>query len=210
MANRVRNAILRDGIRDSGCGAKGFRRACIEHIVPFNSTHRFLGAMMRSAGFRLVECPVRHHPRQHGVSKYGIGNRLWRGIYDLIGVGWLVRRYVVIRVEGEDSARFFNGAVPFPAGVRNTRRADFLWPVLSAVDCIGGEEAQRGAGGLLVYEWCRLVYAADIRHGDPLSQWNLQPRLQQRHLCAQPGAGVAGEGCADAPGGNCSSIARQG
>ncbi|MBI3118634.1 MAG: glycosyltransferase family 2 protein [Candidatus Hydrogenedentes bacterium] len=102
VANAVRNALLNDGIRDAGCGAKGFRKACIEHIVPFNGAHRFLGALLRSAGFSIVESPVRHHARQHGISKYGIGNRLWRGIYDLLGVGWLTRRYVVIRVEGEE------------------------------------------------------------------------------------------------------------
>ena len=55
-----------------------------------------------AAGYRLLECPVTHHPRTHGVSKYGIGNRLWRGIHDLVGVAWLRRRTVVIRVEGED------------------------------------------------------------------------------------------------------------
>ena len=46
--------------------------------------------------------PVTHHPRIHGESKYGIGNRLWRGIYDMVGVAWLRKRYVVIEVEGEN------------------------------------------------------------------------------------------------------------
>lgn len=99
VANRVRNAVLRDGIRDSGCGTKGFRREVIPHLISFNGVHRFFAALVRSAGFSIVECPVDHHPRVHGVSKYGISNRLWRGIYDLIGVGWLVRRYVPYRIE---------------------------------------------------------------------------------------------------------------
>jgi dolichol-phosphate mannosyltransferase len=94
VANKVRNAILHDGIRDSGCGVKGFRRAVIPHLVCFNGVHRFFAAVVRGAGFTITECPVHHHPRVHGVSKYGISNRLWRGIYDLIGVSWLVRRYV--------------------------------------------------------------------------------------------------------------------
>ena len=101
VANRVRNALLRDGIRDSGCGSKGFRRHCVEHLVPFNGMHRFMAALLRNAGCTIVECPVSHHARHSGVSKYGLNNRLWRGIYDLIGVAWLTRRYVVIRVEGE-------------------------------------------------------------------------------------------------------------
>lgn len=102
VANKVRNALLHDGIRDSGCGSKGFRKCCIEHLVAFNGMHRFIAVVIRAAGFTIVECPVTHHPREHGVSKYGIGNRLWRGIYDLFGVGWLRKRFVAPRVEGEE------------------------------------------------------------------------------------------------------------
>lgn len=102
IGNGVRRMILDDGIRDAGCGSKGFRRACVEHIIPFNGVHRYFAVMVRNGGLTLTECPVTHHPRVHGVSKYGIHNRLWRGIYDLIGVGWLRRRYVTFRVEGED------------------------------------------------------------------------------------------------------------
>jgi len=99
VANVVRNFFLHDGIRDSGCGTKGFRRAIVPHLVAFNGVHRFFAAVVRNAGFSIVEMPVQHHPRVHGESKYGIGNRLWRGIYDLIGVGWLVRRYVPYEIE---------------------------------------------------------------------------------------------------------------
>lgn len=102
IANAVRQAVLKDGIRDAGCGTKGFRRRCVEHIVPFNGVHRFFAVMMRNAGLTIQECEVTHHPRLHGVSKYGIHNRLWRGIYDLFGVRWLARRYVTYRVEGEE------------------------------------------------------------------------------------------------------------
>lgn len=101
VANKVRNAILKDGLRDTGCGTKGFRRHCVPCLVAFNGAHRFFAAVLRSAGMTITECPVRHHPREHGVSKYGVGNRLWRGIYDLIGVGWLQRRLVFPSVEGE-------------------------------------------------------------------------------------------------------------
>jgi len=99
VANIVRNGMLHDGIRDSGCGIKGYRRECLPHIPPFNGVHRFIAVFIRRAGFRLVECPVRHHPRRHGVSKYGIGNRLWRGIFDLVGVAWLRKRFIVPEVE---------------------------------------------------------------------------------------------------------------
>ena len=49
----------------------------------------------------LTETDVTHHPRVHGTSKYGLHNRLWRGLYDLFGVAWLRRRYVAWEVEGE-------------------------------------------------------------------------------------------------------------
>ena len=101
VANWVRDAVLRDGIRDAGCGSKGFRRCCVEHIVPFNGAHRFFAVMMRTAGFTIAECAVTHHPRVHGTSKYGINNRLWRGLFDLVGVSWLKRRYVTFEVEEE-------------------------------------------------------------------------------------------------------------
>ncbi len=100
VANRVRRAILNDGIRDTGCGTKGFRKSCVPHFVCFNGAHRYFAVMVRAAGLTLTECPVSHHPRVHGTSKYGVNNRLWRGIYDLVGVGWLQKRYVCYEVEG--------------------------------------------------------------------------------------------------------------
>jgi dolichol-phosphate mannosyltransferase len=102
IANAVRQSLLQDGVRDAGCGSKGFRRHCVKHIISFNGQHRFFAVMMQVAGMSIVECEVTHHSRQFGESKYGISNRLWRGIYDLFGVRWLKRRYVPIAVEGED------------------------------------------------------------------------------------------------------------
>jgi dolichol-phosphate mannosyltransferase len=98
VANRVRNAILHDGIRDSGCGSKGFRRHCVPHLVAFNGIHRFFAVFVRAQGYTIVEHPVQHHARHSGVSKYGINNRLWRGLYDLIGVAWLRRRQVFFTI----------------------------------------------------------------------------------------------------------------
>ena len=102
VANTVRNAILHDGIRDSGCGIKGFRRECVRDLVAFNGLHRFLAVFLRAQGFGIVECPVTHHPRHAGISKYGINNRLWRGLYDLVGVAWLRKRQVFYRVRPEN------------------------------------------------------------------------------------------------------------
>ena len=105
VANAVRNAVLHDGIRDSGCGAKGIRRECVQYIVAFNGVHRFMAAILRRAGCSIVECPVKHHPRQHGVSKYGTLDRLGRGVVDLLGVAWLLRRSVYPRIEPNETAQ---------------------------------------------------------------------------------------------------------
>lgn len=102
FANAIRRWWLDDDIIDAGCGSKGFRRKCVEHMIPFNGMHRYFGVMMKRAGMRIADVEVTHHPRQHGVSKYGIMDRGLRGVYDLFGVAWLRKRYVTARVEGEE------------------------------------------------------------------------------------------------------------
>ncbi|MCK5862629.1 MAG: glycosyltransferase family 2 protein [Candidatus Hydrogenedentes bacterium] len=101
VANGVRNGILHDGLHDASCGIKGFRRECVPHIIAFNGIHRFMGAILKAAEKSVTESVVNHHPRIYGKSKYGIGNRLWRGIYDLVGVTWLQRRYITPEIESE-------------------------------------------------------------------------------------------------------------
>ena len=56
---------------------------------------RFLPTFFQRAGLHFVEIPVNHRPRKGGISKYSIGGRAWRGIYDLVGVGWLMKRRVI-------------------------------------------------------------------------------------------------------------------
>ncbi len=94
VANTVRRAFLADGVRDTGCSLKAFDRRHVEHLVPFDSLHRFLPAVFRAAGLRIVEIDVNHRPRRFGVSKYGNLSRAVRGIYDLVGVAWLLRRKI--------------------------------------------------------------------------------------------------------------------
>ncbi len=94
VANGVRRAVLGDRISDIGCSFKAYRREALEHVPQFVGFHRFLPALCTFRGARLVEVPLTHRARRHGVSKYGIGNRLWRGINDLVGVHWLRERMV--------------------------------------------------------------------------------------------------------------------
>lgn len=101
IANATRRAVLGDRVTDIGCSLKAYRREALEGLPMFVGMHRFLPALCAFRGARVVEIPVRHRPRLRGVSKYGMGNRLWRGIHDLIGVAWLKRRLVRYRVRGE-------------------------------------------------------------------------------------------------------------
>ena len=91
-ANAVRNAILHDGTRDTGCGLKAFRREVFLAMPYFDGLHRFLPALVRREGFDIAYVEVIDRPRHSGVSNYGFFDRLWIGIMDLAGVWWLIRR----------------------------------------------------------------------------------------------------------------------
>jgi dolichol-phosphate mannosyltransferase len=92
VANAVRSRILRDATPDTGCGLKLFERAAFLELPYFDHMHRFLPALFQRDGWQVVSVPVNHRARVRGVSKYGTWNRLWVGIVDLRGVGWLIRR----------------------------------------------------------------------------------------------------------------------
>jgi len=91
-ANAIRNAILHDGTRDTGCGLKAFRREVFLMMPYFDGLHRFLPALVRREGYDIVYVDVIDRPRHSGVSNYGFFDRLWIGILDLFGVWWLIRR----------------------------------------------------------------------------------------------------------------------
>jgi dolichol-phosphate mannosyltransferase len=92
IANGVRNGILRDGTRDTGCGLKAFPREVFLSMPYFDGLHRFLPALVRREGFEIAYVDVIDRPRHSGVSNYGFFDRLWIGIMDLAGVWWLIRR----------------------------------------------------------------------------------------------------------------------
>jgi dolichol-phosphate mannosyltransferase len=93
LANGVRAALLGDATPDTGCGLKMFTREAFLELPAFDHMHRFLPALFIRAGGRVVSVPVNHRPRTRGASKYGTLDRLWVGIFDLMGVFWLQRRW---------------------------------------------------------------------------------------------------------------------
>ncbi|HET6348209.1 MAG TPA: glycosyltransferase family 2 protein [Candidatus Krumholzibacteria bacterium] len=94
IANSFRNAITGDRIQDVGCSLRVFYRRCVIDVPVFNGMHRFLPTLVRMNGYRVVEVPVGHRARRYGRTKYGVNNRLWRGIADCLAVRWMKARAV--------------------------------------------------------------------------------------------------------------------
>ena len=101
IANRVRDRFTRDGVHDTGCTLKAFRRQAIQGLHLYRGMHRFLPALLQMEGMRVTEVSVSHRPRQAGVSKYGNWGRLWAGLADLFAVRWMARRRLEYEVEEE-------------------------------------------------------------------------------------------------------------
>jgi len=110
IARLARRIVLGVDFRDSGCNLRVFKRSVLEALPPFDGLHRFMPILAHGAGAVVKEMPVTHHPRTAGRTKYGIGNRLGRGIYDLAMVRWYLRRQIKTLAPVESSV-----ATPAPA-----------------------------------------------------------------------------------------------
>ena len=88
----MRQWLLDDQTRDTGCGLKAFRRELFLALPYFDGLHRFLPALVRREGYDIAYVDVIDRPRRTGTSNYGMWDRLWVGILDLAGVWWLIRR----------------------------------------------------------------------------------------------------------------------
>ena len=97
IANTIRNRVLGESIRDTGCSLKVFRRPCVKRLSLRDGMHRFLPALLVLEGFRIGQVGVGHRPRRWGRSKYGPASRLMRPITDLMAVKWMQRRRLSYR-----------------------------------------------------------------------------------------------------------------
>ncbi|TPE52640.1 glycosyltransferase family 2 protein [Amaricoccus solimangrovi] len=91
-ANSLRQALLRDGTRDTGCGLKLFDRAAFLRLPYFDHMHRYLPALFARDGWKILHVDVAHAARHAGKSNYANLGRALVGVYDLFGVMWLIRR----------------------------------------------------------------------------------------------------------------------
>ena len=101
FANKVRNWWTRETVHDTGCSLKIMRTDMARNMPVFKNMHRYLPTLMKMQGATVLETPVNHRHRVHGQSKYGTWDRAKAGVYDLIGVRWLLDR--AINYEIEDS-----------------------------------------------------------------------------------------------------------
>jgi dolichol-phosphate mannosyltransferase len=115
IANAVRNWATDEAVSDVGCSLKAYRREVLAGLPFFTGMHRFLPTLARWNGARLAEIPVHHRPRLHGSAKYGIGNRVFRALADLMAVRWMRTRWIV-RTNVEEIPR--GGSAAPPGGER--------------------------------------------------------------------------------------------
>ncbi len=92
IANSFRNWVTGDNIYDAGCTFRALRKSALAEIPVFNGMHRFLPTILRLQGYTVKELLVNHRPRTRGQSKYGIGNRMFRGLVDCFAMRWFGRR----------------------------------------------------------------------------------------------------------------------
>jgi dolichol-phosphate mannosyltransferase len=105
LANWFRNSVTGDRIADSGCTFRALRRSALTELPAFNGLHRFLPTLLRYQGYQAVEILVNHRPRTRGSSKYGVHNRLWRGLRDCFAMRWFRARALRGDRAGEEITR---------------------------------------------------------------------------------------------------------
>lgn len=99
IANRIRNKLTDESIQDSACTLRAYRRECLQNLKMYKGMHRFMPTLLKIEGFRVIEIPVAHHPRQFGVSKYTTWNRMWTAFADLLAVRWMKSRHIRYEIE---------------------------------------------------------------------------------------------------------------
>jgi dolichol-phosphate mannosyltransferase len=122
IANNFASWMTGDQVVDAGCTFRIMRQSALAELPAFNGLHRFLPTLLRYQGYQIVRIRIRHRNRLAGVSKYGIGNRLWRGIVDCLAMRWYRWRcFQGDRLVAGAVAAPLNGSAPprHPAPIAN-------------------------------------------------------------------------------------------
>ena len=103
IGNGTRNWLTGETIKDVGCSIRVFRRELLDGLKMYKGMHRFLPTLLRLEGARIEEIPVSHHPRTRGQTKYGVWNRLFRGLRDIFAVRWMQSRHIAYRIKAQSA-----------------------------------------------------------------------------------------------------------
>jgi dolichol-phosphate mannosyltransferase len=104
VANAVRSLLLQDHTSDTGCTLKVMGAEPAKRLPAWNGMHRFMPALVLSAGYKIGEIPVHHRARHAGVSKVSGGKRAIRATVDLLGMLWFSSRQFKGRVASGDKS----------------------------------------------------------------------------------------------------------
>jgi dolichol-phosphate mannosyltransferase len=101
IGNGVRNVLTGDKVKDAACGIKVIRRPFFMRAPRFVGMHRFMATLVRYLGGKVIEQDVNHRQRFAGTAKYGIGNRMWKGLRDCFAMRWVRARLLMHEVREE-------------------------------------------------------------------------------------------------------------
>lgn len=142
-ANFLRGLIVHDGIHDSGCSLKVYRRECFEHVHLYGEMHRFIPAILKIQGFKVGEIVVNHRARTSGVTKYN-WKRTFKGFVDMISL-WFWSKYASrpLHLFGTTGivSLFLGGVSAGISMVKYARKktvSNSTWPLLTVFFLIAG------------------------------------------------------------------------
>ena len=143
VANFLRGILINDGIHDSGCSLKIYRRECFEHLTLYGEMHRFIPAILQIKGFKIGEIVVNHRPRMQGRTKYD-WRRSMKGFIDMISV-WFWNKFAVRPLHLLGGMGLFSIGIGGVASLytvclflRGWNLSGTVWPVLSAFFLLTG------------------------------------------------------------------------
>ena len=99
IANAIRNRLSRETVKDTGCSLKVLQASLARRLPMFTGMHRFFPTLMKMQGARVAEVNDNHRPRLHGKSKYGVWDRAFSALYDLLAVRWMQSRHFTYRIK---------------------------------------------------------------------------------------------------------------
>lgn len=143
VANQLRKVLVEDGIHDSGCTLKIYRKECFDQVDLYGEMHRFIPALLKMRGFLIGEIPVRHRPRVAGKTKYNF-KRTLKGFVDMIAI-WYWNRYAMrpfhfLGVLGILIIifSFFSGLMSLQEFFRGQDMSETFWPMFTLLSFLIG------------------------------------------------------------------------